>query len=240
MILLDPLARPVIAHRGASGRFPENTLLAFQEALAAGADAIELDVQLSGDGVPVVIHDPTVDRTTGGHGAVRGMGLEALRRLDAGGGERIPTLAEVLESCASVPAIVEIKHPTASRAVLDLVLRMGCTDRVLVGSFDYSPLRIFRRAHIATSASRWESALFWAASRGRWIKPPGGYLTFTVPEYSGNIRVVDRRFVELSARVGKPVHVWTVDDPEAARRFWDLGVSGIITNVPERIRPSAP
>jgi glycerophosphoryl diester phosphodiesterase len=239
MILLDPLARPVIAHRGASGSFPENTLLAFRQAVAAGADAIELDVHLSGDGIPVVIHDATVERTTGAQGCVHHMPLEALRGLDAGRGEGVPTLAEVFESCADLPVIVEIKHPAASRAVLELVQRMGVTDRVLVGSFRHSSLRVYRGARIATSASRRETAVFWAASRIGWIKPPGPYLAFTVPEYSGNLRVVDRRFLELAARVGKPVHVWTVDDRGDARRFWEMGVAGIVTNFPERMRPGS-
>ncbi len=237
MILLDPLARPVIAHRGASGRFPENTVLAFREAVAAGADAIELDVHLSGDGIPVVIHDATVERTTNGRGSVHEMRLDALRRLDAGAGEPVPTLAEVFEVFPDLPIIVEIKHAMASRPVLEVVRRMSCGDRVLVGSFRHSSLAVVRGARIATSASRRESAVFWAASRTGWIKPPGSYVAFTVPEYSGRTRVVDRRFTRLAARVGKPVHVWTVDDRTDAQRFWDMGVAGVITNFPDRMQP---
>jgi glycerophosphoryl diester phosphodiesterase len=237
MILLDPLARPVIAHRGASGRFPENTLLAFREAVAAGADAIELDVHLCGDGVPVVIHDDTVERTTDGRGLVHEMRLDVLRRLDAGAGETVPTLAEVFEVFPDLPVIVEIKHPAASGPVLEVLRRMGCSGRVLVGSFHHSSLRVFRGARIATSASRRDSAVFWAASRTGWIKPPGPYRAFTVPEYSNNLRVVDRRFTRLAERAGKPVHVWTVDDQDDARRLWDLGVAGVITNFPRRMHP---
>ena len=82
MILLDPDARPIVGHRGASGENPENTLLSFDRALEQGADALELDVRLTADGVPVVIHDATVDRTTSGSGAVREYVLDRLRSLE--------------------------------------------------------------------------------------------------------------------------------------------------------------
>ena len=89
MILVDPLARPVIAHRGASGFFPENTLLAFRKAIEVGADALEFDVRVTEDGIPVVIHDSTVDRTTDGVGVVSEMTLAAMTEFDAGDGEKI-------------------------------------------------------------------------------------------------------------------------------------------------------
>src|SRR6266704_6290544 len=119
-----PLRRPLrIAHRGASARAPENTLAAFAEAVRLGANAIELDVHLTADGVPVVIHDGTVDRTTNGRGEVAAMTLKDLRRLDAGAwfssrfrGERIPTLEESLEFARGRCAMnVEIKEPPARK-----------------------------------------------------------------------------------------------------------------------------
>ncbi len=121
MILLDPDARPVIAHRGASGQYPENTLLAFTKALEMGADAIELDVRLTTDGVPIVLHDPTLDRTTDGKGAVAGLTLAEVRRAVAGAGERVPALAEVLECFPVTPLIVEIKEERAAQAWVGLL-----------------------------------------------------------------------------------------------------------------------
>ncbi len=121
MILLDPLARPVIGHRGASGSFPENTLLAFREAIREGADAVELDVRLSADGVPVVLHDATLDRTTDGRGPVAGMPLAALQELDAGSGERIPALVDVLEELSGTPIIIEIKERRAGASVARVI-----------------------------------------------------------------------------------------------------------------------
>ncbi|MEK7278389.1 MAG: glycerophosphodiester phosphodiesterase family protein, partial [Chloroflexota bacterium] len=104
---LYPRTPAVIAHRGASAAAPENTLTAFTSAAALGADAVELDVKLSKDGVPIIMHDPTVDRTTDGRGRVADLTLAALKRLDAGAkkdakfaGERVPTLAEVFEAVA--------------------------------------------------------------------------------------------------------------------------------------------
>jgi glycerophosphoryl diester phosphodiesterase len=235
MILIDPLAHPVIAHRGASGQFPENTLLAFRHALEHGADAIELDVRLTADGTPVVIHDATVDRTTGGSGAVEAMPLEAVLDLDAGFGETVPTLEAALEATEGVPLIVEIKVPTAGHAVVDALEAAGAQDRVLVGSFVSAPLQPVREAGIRTTPSRREVARFWVASRLGWPRL-GGYEAFSVPEYQGRLRVVDRRFLRHAARTGRPVHVWTVDEVETARRLRSLGVAGVITNFPERMR----
>jgi glycerophosphoryl diester phosphodiesterase len=234
VILLDPLARPVIAHRGASGSFPENTLLAFREALAAGADAFELDVHVTADGVPVVIHDDTVDRTTDGTGAVAQLPHHALGDLDAGRGERIPTLQQVLETFDGTPLIVEMKTVQAANAVVRVLRDAGAGDRVLVGSFLYRAVARARRARLATSASRPETSVFWAASRMR-LSVPMPIRAFTVPQRSGRLRVVDERFVRAAQRRGLCVHVWTVDDRAQADVLWTLGVAGIITNFPDRL-----
>lgn len=235
MILLDPHARPVIGHRGASGEFPENTLLAFDRALEQGADALELDVRVSADGVPVVIHDPTVDRTTDGTGAVRAQSLPALQALDAGLGEAIPTLEAVLERHPDTPLIVEIKEERAAGATAGVLERHHAAGRVLVGSFIGRALRRFRPPVFARSASRRETGAFWLATRvGAW--PPGPYAAFAVPQRHRGLTVVDAAFVRGAGRRGKPVHVWTVDDPGDARHLRALGVAGIITNYPRRMQ----
>ncbi len=235
MILLDPAARPVIAHRGASGRFPENTLLAFREAVAQGADAVELDVRLSHDGVPVVMHDATVDRTTDGEGGVGERDLDALLRLDAGCGESIPTLEAVLEAFPETPLLVEVKERAATPSVVRIVRAGGAGARVVLGSFDSRALSTARAAGLVTVATRPETAAFWVASRVGWKGIGKEYAAFSVPEYQGRMRVVDRRFVRLAARTGKPVHVWTVDDPGTAKRLRFFVVAGIVTNFPDRM-----
>jgi glycerophosphoryl diester phosphodiesterase len=140
------------AHRGASAEAPENTLAAFRRALAVGADGIELDVHLSADGVPVVIHDETLERTTDGAGPVSAQSLAGLASLDAGGwfapefsGEGVPTLAEVLRLLAGRLRLnLEVKDARAGWAVLDLLRHFPQTDAVL-SSFDHSLLARLRR-----------------------------------------------------------------------------------------------
>jgi glycerophosphoryl diester phosphodiesterase len=234
VILLDPDARPVVGHRGAAGECPENTLLSFDRALEQGADALEFDIRVTADGTAVVIHDHTVDRTTNGTGAVAAYTLEELQRLDAGQGERVPTLAAVLERYAATPLIVEIKEEEAAAPAAEILMRHGASERTVVGSFVHSALRLFEPPQFARSASRRETASFWAASR-LGAAPRGGFAAFAVPERHRGLRVVDRRFVRSARRRSKPVHVWTVDDPADACRLRELGVAGIITNYPARM-----
>ena len=240
MILLDPDAHPVIAHRGASGQYPENTLLAFAKAREQGADALELDVRVTADGVPIVLHDPTLERTTNGVGMAARLSWTEVRRVDAGRGERIPTLAEVLAGFPTTPLLVEIKEPEAGPAALDVLRRHRAADRVLLGAFQRAALTPFRGTEFARSPVRPEVALFWAGSRLGWRVGIGSCRAFSVPEYSGRLRVVDPRFLGAARRAGLPVHVWTVDDPSQATRLRALGVCGIITNYPERMRGLAP
>ncbi len=235
MILVDPLARPVIAHRGASGLFPENTLLAFREAIALGADAIELDVRVTGDGIPVVLHDSTVDRTTDGVGVVSALPFDAIKELNAGGGETISTLETVLEATEGTPLVVEIKDRHGGPVVAETIRAGGADRRVLVGSFESEPLVGVRAAGMSTTASRREARRFWIGSRLGWWGTGGRYDAFSLPEYRGRLRVVDRRLVRVATRIGRPVHVWTVDDLETAQRLRSFGVAGIITNFPDRI-----
>lgn len=235
MLLLDPDAHPIVAHRGASGTHPENTLLAFDEGLRRGAQALEFDIRLTADGVPVVIHDATLERTTNGTGLVADVTLGALRELDAGRAERVPTLAEVLDRFPETPCIVEIKEARAGEPAREVLARHEAAGRVLVGSFEPGALRPFRAPPWHRAASRRETALCWALSRIG-VRPwHRGYDAFTLPEHHGSLHVVDGRFVRQARRARKPVHVWTVDDPTHVARLLALGVCGIITNFPERM-----
>lgn len=234
MILLDPDARPVVGHRGASGEQPENTLAAFDRALEQGADALELDVRVTADGVAVVIHDATVDRTTSGSGAVQSYTLDRLRTLDAGRGERVPLLSEVLERYPDTPLIIEIKEEEVVPPAREALARAA--GRVIVGSFLPAALRPFTPATFARSASRRQTTAFWLAARLRLSLAPRSYRAFTVPERHGRLTVVDALFMRAAHRRRLPVHVWTVDDVTEARRLRALGVAGIITNFPARMR----
>jgi glycerophosphoryl diester phosphodiesterase len=250
-LLLDLSARPIIAHRGASGSAPENTLPAFELAARQGADAFELDVRLTGDGVPVVLHDPTLDRTTDGTGPLIELPLAQLRRVDAGArfspdrgrtfpykstGVAVPTLAEVLRAFPEMPVLIEIKEVNAQEAVRQVLVEERAVERCALASEEHAALELFRDPPFARGASGQEiSALYWATMLWRAV-PSCGYRLLSVPDRYRGLPVPTRRFVAAAGRLQCPVHVWTVNDPATARRLWTRGVAGIVTNVPDQIR----
>ncbi len=248
--LLDLEAHPVIAHRGASASAPENTLAAFELAASQGADAFELDVRLSADGAPVVIHDPTLERTTDGAGAVRAQTLVDLRLLDAGAGFttdggtsfpfrgqglRVPTLGEVLWAFPRMSVLVEVKEPEAQEAVRRVLVQEDAVERCVVGSEHRAAVGVFREPPFASTASAAEvTELYWSVLLRRQAPAPG-YDLLSVPLRHRGLTVPTRRFVATARGFGCPVHVWTIDKPAIARRLWARGVAGIVTNVPDRM-----
>jgi glycerophosphoryl diester phosphodiesterase len=255
--LLDLTQRPVIAHRGASGSAPENTLEAFQMAARLGADAFELDVHLSADGVPVIIHDPTLERTTGRQGSIAGQTLAQLREVDAGarfspdGGRTfpfrgaglvIPTLAQVLEAFPDMPLLLDIKEPRAQAAVRRVLLEKGAAGRCVLASDQAEALTLFEPAQFCRAASPREiSQLYWGSLLRR-AGPAGpergaecAYQVLSVPARYRGLRVPTPSFVAAARERRCPVHVWTVNDPAVAHRLWRGGVAGIVTNFPERL-----
>jgi glycerophosphoryl diester phosphodiesterase len=237
---IEPAHRPmVIAHRGASAEAPENTLAAFRLALELGAEGVELDVHLCADGVPVVLHDPLVDRTTDGRGLVRDQPLEALRRLDAGrwfadrfAGERIPTLTEALDLLRPVRVIIEIKNGPVyyegiAREVAAAVREVGHR-AVTVSSFDH-PVLLEMRAlcpEIPTAvlfAARPVDPVRLARDAGAaYLHPHWAYVTGAM--------------VDRAHDAGLRVEAWTVDDPDQMARLAALGADGIMSNHPARLR----
>ncbi len=246
-------ARPVPAgwpvnfgHRGASVRYPENTLASFRAAVEAGAGGLELDVRLTRDGHPVVMHDATVDRTTDGFGAVSGMTLAQVRRLDAGGAgrpdERVPSLREVLAGFPGVPVNIDIKdanQPGAEVVTLDVLREAGATARTLVVSAHYGVVRGFRRAaggEWATGASRLEIGVFYGLSLlrlERLLRP--AYAALQVPVNYGSLRIVTPRFIRAAHSRGVRVDVWTINDPVQMHDLLDLGVDAVMTDRPEAL-----
>jgi glycerophosphoryl diester phosphodiesterase len=256
--LLDLAARPLIAHRGASGSAPENTLQAFELAVQQGADAFELDVRLTADEVPVVVHDPTLDRTTSRRGSVAGQTLAQLREADAGArfspdrgrsfpfrgaGVVVPTLAEVLEAFPDVPLLLDMKESRAQAAVRRVLMEKGAADRCVLASDDIAALAAFDTGQFSRAASPREiSRLYWGsilrraslASPGPAITSP--YRVLSVPARYRGLTVPTASFVAAARGRGCPVHVWTVNHPSLAERLWKSGVAGIVTNFPERMR----
>jgi glycerophosphoryl diester phosphodiesterase len=250
LVLLDPSRRPVIGHRGARARVPENTLPSFAFAVAAGVDAIELDLHLSRDGVPVVMHDPTLERTTGASGLVADRTAAELAALDAGAmftpdggrtfpfrglGIGVPTLEQVIAAHPTVPMIVEIKAPQAAQRVLGILERSSALERVLVGSFHDVALRPFAAAGIPVSAAPPTLArLYLPALLGS--RPDSlPFQAMCIPRSYRGLPLPIRAFAAVMSRLGRPTHVWTVNDPRIARRLWERGVRGIISDDPATI-----
>lgn len=244
------MRRPlVIGHRGAAGEAPENTLAAFELAIRQGADGIEFDVHLSADGVPVVIHDQRLDRTTSGSGRVSQSSYAALRRLDAGAwfhpsvdggrarptyvGLRIPSLSEVLTWVRerNCKAFVEIKQPPATypgieARVLEEIGRARAASLVTVISFHFPTLSRLRELGSRISLGIDFTRPLLAVRRAKAVDA-----TTLLPHWA----FASRRFIRRAHRAGLRVVVWGLDQPKWMRRKLADGVDGIITRFPAKL-----
>jgi len=240
-VLLDVTAKPVIAHRGGRARAAENTLRAMELGVAAGADAIELDVHRCASGEVVVIHDATLDRTTDGTGPVAAMTLADLRSLDAGcrfsGGPgrdvvrcRIPTLAEVFETFPNTPLIIELKTAEVSEATRALIERHAAQDRCLVDSFHAEALAAFSTTCIARgpSSNGVTRLIVRSFLRTRW--PAVELNALCIPRRYRGFPLPVSRIAALLRSEGKPTHIWTVNDPGEAHDMWRRGACGMVTD----------
>lgn len=252
--------RPLVyAHRGGAALRPENTIAAFDNGLSLGADGLEFDVRLSRDGVVVVHHDATLERTTNGRGSLAMCTADELAHIDAGywftsadarknrsepvsypyrgQGHGIPRLQQVLSRYPGVPLIIELKvnDPELARRTIQEIRAARATDRVSLGSFGWRVLRMARKLEpcIPTGASREEVRLALYRSWIRWPLGKEAYREFQVPERSGPTRVVSRNFIRHAHRVGLPVKVWTVNNPADMRRLLEWGVDALISDRPD-------
>lgn len=212
-----------IGHRGAASLEPENTLRSFRRAAKEGADALELDLRVTRDGYLVVLHDPTVDRTTDGTGPVHEMTLAEVRQLDAGLGEKVPTFEEVL-AATTLPIHAELKVAEAAEPLASGILQKA-DGRVTLISFDPEALRRVKRALPD--------------------QPVGLILSGVPSEAAERTRSLDADLVSLEAehldaeamercrRADLKVTTWTVNEPEQVRRVMELGVDGIATDRPD-------
>lgn len=241
-----------IAHRGGLGPRPEHTLLAYEHALTEGADVLELDVHATSDGVLVVMHDDTVDRTTNGSGAIKELSYEELSQLDAGygftrdGGETfpyrgqgltVPRLADVLQAHPSTPFVVEIKQadPPIVDDFLEVAEREGALDQMVLAAFSSEPLEELRdkAPNVPTSLALSEVLEFMSAEPESY-DPPGQFLQVPI-EYAG-IEVLNADFVAKARQLDMKVHAWTINDEEDMRLLVDLDIDGVITDWPGRLQ----
>ena len=255
MTYLDGPRPRLFAHRGASGTAPENTIEAFAEGLAAGADRLELDVHATADGHIVVFHDSDLSRTTDATGPIGARTLAELKTLDAGyhfsgdGGDfpfrgkgiRIPALAEVLEAFPGVPLNIEIKTDDGRtvEAFFELLDRHRARDRVLGAAFEDAIIKRIRAVapDAITSLSADEVLEFFGCClNGSFdtYTPPGKALQ--VPPAHEGLQVVTPAFVEAAHALDMEVHVWTINDEPEMERLIDLGVDGLMSDYPSRVR----
>ena len=239
--------RLVIGHRGNAAHAPENTIESFRQALALGVDAIELDVRLTRDGVPVVIHDPTLGRTTDRNDAVADISFASLRRADAGAaftpdagatfpyrgrGLTIPTLREVIDATPGVPLLIEVKVPEAASAIVDVLVDGGASGRAVAASMQRDAILPLRAAHLATGASAMDVLSLWLLLLRGETRPVLPYTALCIPRVYGWLPIPVAGLARLAKAAGVATHVWTVDDPAAAQKLWRSGVQGIVTNDP--------
>jgi glycerophosphoryl diester phosphodiesterase len=247
--LLSPSLHPVVGHRGNAAHAPENTLESFRQAVDLGVDALELDVRVTADGVVVVLHDPTLARTTDStndEGPVDRLTLAEVKHADAGAGFvardgsrpwhgrgiSIPTLEEVLQSFPRMPLLVDIKAPAAALPTRALIGRYGAAERCIVAAFEDESLVPFRGGPIPLGATRADSiAMLRYALLGLTVRRPR-FSVMCLPRRYRGIPVPLRRMAASLQAAGVPVHAWTVDNPALARRLWSRGVRGIISNDP--------
>jgi len=249
-----PLA---FAPRGGEKLWPSNTLYAYERALALGANALEMDIHATADGALVVRHDPVVETTCNGRGAIAGLTLTQIQALDAGytwsadGGSTfpfrglgitIPTVEQVFQAFPHTRLNFDIKPqaPEVTDRFCELLNAYGY-DRsglAMVGSFHDAQIRRFRRLcpTVPTAAGVSETRLFFLLARiglERLYRPR--FQAFQVPEYNGRIHLVTPGFIAAAHAQGVEVHVWTVDEPADMRRLLDWGVDGLISDYPDKL-----
>jgi glycerophosphoryl diester phosphodiesterase len=204
-------------------------------------------VQITSDGIPVVMHDPEVTRTTDGTGEIAGMTFSELRELDAGArfttdngttfpyrgkGHRIPSFDEVLEAFPSTPTLIELKTRAASVAVRRSIEAHRAEARVVVDSFDGVALGVFTDTNIPVGASRREVIRLMKEVLLGFPLTPFAFRALCVPPSYRGLRLPIRRFAKVARTQNCVVHVWTINDPNVATKLWLDGVQGIVTDDP--------
>ncbi len=237
----------IIGHRGASAYHPENTMIAFRAAYEMGAEMIELDLTLSKDGIPVVIHDETLDRTTTGKGSVSDHTLEELKALDAGSwfseedsGEAIPTLQEVLEFAkGKISVNIEIKTEAVTdeawggieQKAWELVKRYEMEDHVLFSSFDYRTVAHLKEINVDIAA-----ALLYEEQQSVNRSPSELVEGYDADAFNCSYRQFSKRWAKEALEAGFPVFVYTVNSKRLMRKMINRGASGIFSDKPDVLK----
>ena len=243
---LDWPGPAAFAHRGAHGPGSpdgagENTMAAFEAAVAMGYRYVETDAHATADGVLVAFHDDHLDRVTDRDGLIGDLPwaeVAAARVRDGGDGTGVPLLEDLLTAWPDVRVNIDPKHDAAVEPLAELVRRTGTLDRVCFGAFSdkrLARLRDLLGPGACTSMGPRQVTRLLAASRG---VPAGRFASacVQVPPRQGRVPLVTERFVAAAHERDLPVHVWTIDDPAEMTRLLDLGVDGIMTDRPDLLR----
>jgi glycerophosphoryl diester phosphodiesterase len=234
-------------HRGASARLPENTLAAFERALAEGANALELDVHRTADDHFVVAHDPHGERLAGVSEHIRAVGLDQVKRWNVATTDNrdldhhcVPTLEEVLGAFPEIPMSIDLKpdDPDAVPSLLEVVARHDADDRVTLASFSTRVVRRMRALGYPgrTALSKLEVALIRflpAKIARRYVTGDAAH----IPVRFGMVRLDGPPFIARCRALGLRVDYWVVDDPQDARHLLDAGATGIMSDDPAAIAP---
>lgn len=225
----------IIGHRGACGHEPENTLRSIQAAITLGADMVEIDVFALPSGEVILFHDDRLDRTTNASGPTLAMDFATLRQLDAGKGERIPTLQEAIELVNKrVPLIIEIKNPGSAKlvaAILQSYLQRGWqTDHFIISSFNHPELYTFKQIlpDVASASLIYSIPLDYSA----YCEPLQASICAPATD------IITQAFVDDAHKRGILLYswVWQPVYEEETRRLYELGVDGIYTDFPDQTR----
>jgi len=224
-----------IAHRGASGRglAPENTLAAFEKALDIGVDMLEIDVRVTGDGQLIVLHDPSLDRTTDCEGIVREMGLDEIRQADAGDGERVPILGEVFDLARNrAPILLEIKSDFIAERVVQAIADAQIEEQVVVQSFNPQTVERVKRLAPHLPSSLLIGELPTTPSRVRARRLVSQVLEVGANTLSIWHATLTPSLIEEMRKRGIAVWACTVDEEITMRDLAMMGVQGLVTNYP--------
>lgn len=217
----------LIGHRGYSARYPENTILSFRKAVEAGCDGIELDVRLTKDGKVVVIHDKDMKRTTNGSGLVGEYTLKELKKLDAGRGEKIPALEEVLEEIKSIKLLIELKE-YSERICAETVKIAGKRKNTFFVSFSLEALQIIKKIN-----SRLNTGLIFSKP----LLEPEKYVR-SINALCPRLDRLDSRAAMFARQYKLDTYVWTVNTQDELVRVMQFDITGVVTNDPKEIKVS--
>jgi len=218
-----------ISHRGASAYEPENTLRAIKRALEYTVDMVEVDARETRDGQIVVIHDETLQRTTNGRGYVHQTSFSQLRRLDAGKGERVPMLQEVIDLVKGrVGLVVELKDPRTADKVAEILAKNNFVDQTIVTSFIHSAVKTVKEINPQIKTG----VIFRSAP----IKPSQLALDANANALFPYHKYVTTRMIDDAHSNYLTVNVWTVDTREEIEHYAEIGVDGVVTNRPDLLK----